>query len=230
MIWPRGFVAAAAYWNFDNATDPSSPQFVQGIYKLNDALRARNLSTCPSNCSCDQTSACGVPYLPPPPPPPPPQIGTPVGMTDCSHASRWTIVEQPGGTFKVATAPLTPDAATDEVTATASTTADAPLCWSYPAANSTTKCTGCLVLGLCAAAPTFNRTQDGAIVNAKSHLCVDLNGQGALGAWECGDWGQPNQRFAVDSQTGMIMSGAAGYGAEGAYAGKCAAAPVPPDA
>ena len=68
MIWPRGFVAAASYWNWVNGTDPASPAFVEGIWKLNDALHARNLSTCPSNCSCDQRSACGKPYITPSPP------------------------------------------------------------------------------------------------------------------------------------------------------------------
>lgn len=68
MIWPRGFVAAASYWNWDNKTDPASPAFVKSIWKLNDALQARNLSTCPTNCSCDEVSACGKPYIPPPPP------------------------------------------------------------------------------------------------------------------------------------------------------------------
>jgi hypothetical protein len=56
MIWPRGFVAAGAFWHLDSGTDPSSPAFVESIYKLNDALQARNLSTCPTNCSCNQVS------------------------------------------------------------------------------------------------------------------------------------------------------------------------------
>ena len=47
------------------------------------------------------------------------------------------------------------------------------------------------------------------------------------GAWGCGGddvAAQPNQRFAVDSATGMIMSGAAKYNGEATYAGQCASA------
>ena len=134
------------------------------------------------------------------------------------HASRWSIEDQPDGTFKVATAAMSPDK---------NAAVTGPLCWSY--AGSTAKCIGCLVLGPCTSAPAFNHTQDGAIVNAQSHLCVDLDNQGALGSWECGR-GQPNQRFGVDSMTGMVISGAAGYGGEASYAGTCASVPVGPDA
>jgi hypothetical protein len=64
----------------------------------------------------------------------------------------------------------------------------------------------------------------------ETRQCVDLSEAGTLGAWVCGA-AQPNQRFAVDDRSGMIMSGAAGYGGESAFAGKCATAGlVPPDA
>ena len=73
MIWPRGYVGAQAFWNYDASVDPSSAEFANAIWKLNDELAARGSLTCPSHCSCDQLSACGKPYpLPPPPPPPPP--------------------------------------------------------------------------------------------------------------------------------------------------------------
>ena len=41
MIWPRGFVGAAAFWNYDASTDPSDPAFVASIYKLNDEVAGR---------------------------------------------------------------------------------------------------------------------------------------------------------------------------------------------
>jgi hypothetical protein len=68
MIWPRGFVAAAAFWNFDASSDPSSAPFAAAIWELNDKLAAAGSLTCPSNCSCDQLTACGQPYIKPPVP------------------------------------------------------------------------------------------------------------------------------------------------------------------
>jgi len=63
MIWPRGFVAAAAYWNYDKNADPASDEFQKAIYKINDAVQARGSFVCPSHCSCDQLSACGKSYI-----------------------------------------------------------------------------------------------------------------------------------------------------------------------
>ena len=63
MIWPRGFVGAAAFWNYNASVDPSADDFVDAIWKTNDALRARGSLTCPSKCDCDQVSACGTPYV-----------------------------------------------------------------------------------------------------------------------------------------------------------------------
>lgn len=62
MIWPRGFVAAAAFWNYNSNADPASASFQESIYKLNNAMRARGSHVCPSHCSCDQLSACGESY------------------------------------------------------------------------------------------------------------------------------------------------------------------------
>ena len=41
----------------------SAGDFVDAIWKTNDALRARGSLTCPSKCDCDQVSACGTPYV-----------------------------------------------------------------------------------------------------------------------------------------------------------------------
>ena len=57
--------------------------------------------------------------------------------------------------------------------------------------------------------------------------CVDLSGGGVLGSWACGGE-QPNQRFAVDALSGMVMSGSAGYGEEASFAGQCASVQPPP--
>lgn len=63
MIWPRGFVGAAAFWNYNNATNPADPAFVTSIYKLNDEVKARGGFVCATNCSCNQNTQCGVPYI-----------------------------------------------------------------------------------------------------------------------------------------------------------------------
>jgi hypothetical protein len=49
MIWPRGFVGAAAFWNYNNATNPADPAFVASIYKLNDEVKARGGFVCATN-------------------------------------------------------------------------------------------------------------------------------------------------------------------------------------
>jgi hypothetical protein len=68
MIWPRGFVGAAAFWNYNNATNPADPAFVASIYKLNDEVKARGGFVCATNCSCNQNTQCGVPYIQTPAP------------------------------------------------------------------------------------------------------------------------------------------------------------------
>ena len=63
MIFPRGFVAAAAFWSFNATADPASDTFVASVWRLNDHLTKRGSKTCPTRCDCDQLTACGVPYL-----------------------------------------------------------------------------------------------------------------------------------------------------------------------
>ena len=65
MVFPRGFVGAAAFWNFNATADPSSKGFEAAIWRLNDQLIARGAKSCPSRCSCDQLTACGKPYIEP---------------------------------------------------------------------------------------------------------------------------------------------------------------------
>ena len=71
MIWPRGYVGAASFWNFDNSTDVTSAAYQASIYKMNDMLAKRGSLVCPSKdgsgapCKCDQLTACGKPYLGP---------------------------------------------------------------------------------------------------------------------------------------------------------------------
>jgi|EP00945_MAST-04E_sp_MAST-4E-sp1_P004026 hexosaminidase len=63
MIWPRGYVAAAAFWHYDSTVDPSSKKFVESVWRMNDKVAKQGGYVCPTNCTCDQNSACGTPYL-----------------------------------------------------------------------------------------------------------------------------------------------------------------------
>jgi hypothetical protein len=36
---------------------------VAGVWALNDKLRSRGAFVCPTDCSCDQLTACGIPYI-----------------------------------------------------------------------------------------------------------------------------------------------------------------------
>ena len=63
MIWPRGFVGSAAFWNFNASVNVSSSSYVDSIWALNDKLAKRGSRVCPTKCSCDQLSACGKPYI-----------------------------------------------------------------------------------------------------------------------------------------------------------------------
>ena len=62
MVWPRGYVAAAAFWSFNASVDPGSSAFTASVWELNDKLESRGSFVCPSRCSCDLLSACGTPY------------------------------------------------------------------------------------------------------------------------------------------------------------------------
>ena len=63
MIWPRGYVGAAAFWNFNKTSVPNSTEFVSSIWNLNNKMIARGQLVCPTNCTCDQLTSCGTPYL-----------------------------------------------------------------------------------------------------------------------------------------------------------------------
>ena len=151
---------------------------------------------CPTNCSCDQLSACGKPYLQPKPLTP----GEAITMSDCSSAdaaTRWKLLDS-AWPSRIASA--------DNDT----------LCWA-PAGKS---CTGCMKLAGCADAVKFSHARNGNLVSSETGECVDLAGA-SLGSWACGA-DQPNQRWAVDKATGEIISGASGYSTEAAFAGECA--------
>jgi len=62
-MWPRGFVAAQAFWHFDASVDPKSEDFTANIWAINDKVAKQGGYVCPTNCSCNQLTACRVPYI-----------------------------------------------------------------------------------------------------------------------------------------------------------------------
>merc|ERR1712107_864352 len=63
MLWPRGFVAAQAFWHFDPSLSPQSLDFEANIWTINDKVAAQGGYVCPSKCTCNTLHACGVPYV-----------------------------------------------------------------------------------------------------------------------------------------------------------------------
>ena len=61
MIWPRGFVAAGAFWGYDKSIDSQSQTFQDKLWKLNDMVIERGGATCPTKCACDFLEQCGKP-------------------------------------------------------------------------------------------------------------------------------------------------------------------------
>ena len=62
MIWPRGYVAAASFYNFNASVNAADSSFVDAIWTMNDKMVDRKANVCPSRCKCDQLTACGKPY------------------------------------------------------------------------------------------------------------------------------------------------------------------------
>ena len=63
MIWPRSFVGAASFWNYNETAKPDAASFVSAVNALTAKVSARGGYVCPVGCACDQLSACGKPYL-----------------------------------------------------------------------------------------------------------------------------------------------------------------------
>jgi hypothetical protein len=68
MLFPRGIVAASAFWSFNASLDSQDPAFVAAVWAVNDQIAAAGGVTCPSRCECDQLYQCGKPIIPPTPP------------------------------------------------------------------------------------------------------------------------------------------------------------------
>jgi hypothetical protein len=62
LVWPRGIVAAGAFYNYDAALNASSAGFVERIHAMNDQLKQRGSFVCPSLETCSYVGAGNVLY------------------------------------------------------------------------------------------------------------------------------------------------------------------------
>ena len=189
MIWPRGLVAAGAFWGFDSTQDPTSPTFVAQIDALTNTIAARGGLVCPAGCQCDELTACGKPYIPVLPP----SAGSAAAVATCTApfppAALWVL--QGDGSLALA--------------ANTSLCLVEPSGGGYPAA-----------LASCAAPATSWRHDavTAELISAASGLCLDTRASdGVVGTYTCGSgegFHQANQQWALDSTTGAIVSLAGG--------------------
>ena len=61
-MWPRGFVAAGAFYRFDPQTNVSSDAISAQMKRLGARLHKRGSLLCPAGCECGYCAACGKPY------------------------------------------------------------------------------------------------------------------------------------------------------------------------
>jgi hypothetical protein len=193
MIWPRGFVGAAAFWGYNATTDPSSTEFVDAIWALNDKLQTAGSKVCPSKCSCDQISACGKPYIKPQPPKPP-AAGQTASLLACINPNDDSVALQSWATT------------TDhkiELRAAGNATG---LCLTEKKGCKGNDCYP-LLLAACADADAYaHSATNSELVNQQSGNCMDVSFPN-VGGWACGGGGtQANQHFAWDLMTGNIVA------------------------
>lgn len=225
MIWPRGFVGAAAFWGYNATADPTSTEFTDAIWKLNDQLSQRGAKTCPSKCDCDQLSACGKPYIKPVPP----KAGDTATVEACASAG------ESGAAVKQQWLNVS-----GEIVLAVNTS----LCLRPPASCASQANCYPLALEPCAARPFAGWEHDatmevrvrgskqsssgsGSEAASGRGICIDIaGGAKGVGTYTCGSgagYQQPNQHWSVDSGAMRIgaLSAGSGAGAEPAAAGLC---------
>ena len=200
MIWPRAFVGAAAFWNYNSSVTSQDPDFVDAVWSINDRVIALGGQSCPSRCVCDQLTACGVPYVPPPPPP----LGTlEVQACTASAAQLWVLDAKTGFLSSAVNTSLCVQDPGSEVypliLTPCSSTASSPFHWQVSG-----------VRGGGEAAPEW-------LVSTASGDCVDRRvADNALGTYACGSGSglnQTNQNFwppAAPTVPSPILSAAGG--------------------
>ena len=204
MIWPRGFVGAAAFWNYNNATNPADPAFVASIYKLNDEVKARGGFVCATNCSCNQNTQCGVPYIQTPAP----TAGSIATMMPCADAAESSPLDAAiaGQTWSW-----------DSTSGAITLKSNSSLCLvstgskKYPLVLSAVGC------GTPSTAWGRSVKNPAEMIFESTKECLDLKNGGAddvaVGTYECGSGSgldQQNQHWAFDEASGNIVSIAQG--------------------
>lgn len=177
----------------DASLDSQSPEFVAAVWDLNNRMVAAGALTCPTNCHCDQLTACGTPYAPPAPPTPP-AANMSVGVAICA----------------LPVAPLQSFALGVGGALTTTGAGGAGLCVANPAGGSGNPT---YPLRLAPEGSTdcvaWARAVAGRLVDAASGGCLDVGGDGAAGIYECGSGSglfQENQAWAADAALGAVVS------------------------
>eukprot|EP00039_Didymoeca_costata_P022908 m.347559 g.347559 ORF g.347559 m.347559 type:complete len:345 (+) comp33282_c0_seq1:2-1036(+) len=62
VLFPRTFVGAGSFWNYNSSFNAMSPGFVKEMGLQTARMMKRGLDTCPNNCTCDLLTRCGEPY------------------------------------------------------------------------------------------------------------------------------------------------------------------------
>lgn len=176
--------------NYNTSANPASSDFVSAIWSLNDQLAQRGSFVCPSNCACDQLTACGKPYLPPPSP----TAGMLLVTAPC-------VPSNPLQAWSLASGRLGP--ASDE-----------SLCVQEAPQGQT------LALTKCPAQPIqWIHAQDStlALQSKPAAKCLDLNtASGFVEQWACGS-AQPNQQVSYASRIPLHHSSTHTYKTQWAF-------------
>ena len=193
MMFPRGYVGASSFWNYNASQDSQSPDFVAAVWDLNDRMVTAGALTCPTKCQCDQLTACGAPYVPPTPPTPP-AANMSVGVAPCA----------------LPLSPLQSFALGAGGVLAATGAGGAGLCVANPAGGSGNP-TYPLRLAQAGSADcvAWARGVAGRLVDGASGGCLDLSADGVAGIYECGSGSgffQENQAWAADAALGAVVT------------------------
>lgn len=183
MMWPRAFIAAASFWNYNASQSSSDPAFVQAVNTLTQSVIARGYYACPVGCMCNQVSACGTPYGPAPGP------GSTLTVSACvdpiTEAMNWTVTEE-GYLQAGESTSLCVQKAGYNV---------------YP-----------LTMGPCTAgtASVWSHAPATSELIDSDGNCLDMRtSDEAVGTYKCGSGDglyQPNQQWVIDPVSGYIVS------------------------